>query len=282
VRLQKYQIRSYAELTGPENSQQTHVELLDALREGTSLEDIRVVSDARGEVLAAIRLHPVGPRQWMVDISGAKPGAHRMINHLFEEAALRADKLGRDLLTLVPNEWMDVPLAMALEAAGFRHFGRRMTWRASLEELPHPKLPRRLEWSLVSDSDAFKLFDRAAVGDPWAPRGRAWAQWLLSSEMVSEIWTGSLSGQDAACCCAQVLPDSGWGRIAYMGVFREVRGLGLGRLVHHFGLQRLRALGGRTWEGGTGEKNIPMRRILEGLHLGPPSILAEWRRPWAE
>ena len=273
MRLRRSQVENYARLVSPDAPQAVVDELLSALESGnSSLEDLRVSQNAKGEILAAVRLHRIGPGHWIVLIVGARPGARRLIDVLMLEAAERADiRNVSSLMARIPEAWMDASLTKALYDAGFKNRGRRLAWKEPLEPLCSVETgSTRLQWKQMArplSPPSVGLLARVAVGDPLAPPNmlNALQEWLQTDGMIAEVWVGLLDETAVAWCCTQVIPKTGWSRVTYMGVDSPHRGRGLGVETHEFCLRRIRAMGGVIWEGGCSATNQPMSRILQKL-----------------
>lgn len=183
--------------------------------------------------------------------------------------------------------------ATALAEVGFLSGGERLDFGGPLAAWSAPQ-GSPLSWLPMPSLDPGVLaatadFIRAiALGDPdFDPAEDTLAlllDYLQDPDFDSgpdAVQLGSLGDRPVALLVAQVRERDGWGRITYMGLKEEARGLGLGRWVHAHGLACLQAMGATHYRGGTSSENIPMRRLFEASGFPGLGRLSCWRLPLA-
>ncbi|MCB9698879.1 MAG: GNAT family N-acetyltransferase [Alphaproteobacteria bacterium] len=241
-----------------------------ALSARDDLSDVRVRLGPSDEIVAAAEIVDVGGSEWTATEPVVAEGADAELAPLVDELLERARARGAPALGVrVAVERAE--LASVLLAAGFEEVERRACYRAAVAELPEGD--DGLAWVSMAEAGraaAEALFAEIVATDPWwdepEPPAAVLAAWLRDPILQCDddvVHLGVRDGRAVAFVSAQVNPRSGWGRITYLGLRAELRGQGLGAVVHRHGFAMLRARGGVTYEGGTAVDNAPMRRLFE-------------------
>jgi ribosomal protein S18 acetylase RimI-like enzyme len=182
----------------------------------------------------------------------------------------------------------------SLIARGFKRGEERVEYRMPLDEalaaLEARKITARLAWSCVDTGSetelagAAGLFRQAGEGDPASsPDDDAlgFLRTLIEDEDTvkapERIQIGAFEGVPAAVLALTVYPSDGWSSIYYLGVLPAFRGRGFGgeAMVHAF--RCLKAMGGVTYQDGTGSRNAGARSLFARLGRPPFRVMEEWR-----
>jgi ribosomal protein S18 acetylase RimI-like enzyme len=182
----------------------------------------------------------------------------------------------------------------SLIAHGFEQGEGRVEYRMALDEalaaLEAGKITARLAWSCV-DTDtetelvrAARFFRQAAEGDPNSHPDDdtlGFLKTLLEDEEAvkapERVQIGTFEGVPAAVLALNVYPSDGWSTIYYLGVLPAFRGRRLGdeAMLHAF--RCLKAMGGGTYQDGTGSRNAAARALFARLGKPPFRVMEEWR-----
>jgi GNAT superfamily N-acetyltransferase len=207
-----------------------------------------------------------------------------------------------DSRVVTASEGVDGALAAAraamhrdfLAARGFTQGEGRVEYRMDLEEalaaLEAGKIASKLAWNRV-DADnepelarAAGFFRQASEGDPASHPDEdtlGFLKVLLEDEETAKaperVQIGMCEGVPAAVLALMSYPSDGWSTIYYLGVLPAFRGRGFGAeaMLHAFCC--LKAMGGKTYQDGTGSNNAAARSLF--ARLGRPlfRVMEEWR-----
>ncbi len=276
-------IASYIRLVAPDE-RSAEARFRERLEKGErDLADIRVSPG----VSAAVRVAAIGPRS--AEVLGPF-GEDVAAAGLVAEAMKRARAIGAEAITARPDaDRLGPAYRAALLAGGFRHLGERVEFKTPVERLPDDEgMP--LTWrdlDAVGLDAAAAVLGETAIGDPHGeaersnPRGEL-VEWLADAVLTDGpecVQVGFEADRPVAFLCAQIWPENGWSRIAYMGVIPDARGRGLGTWVHRRGFRMIRDQGGTTYQGGTATDNAAMIHLFEahGCEEVERMFEFEWR-----
>lgn len=223
--------------------------------------------------------HPIGQRaNSLLTVSNYTALLQETIRHI---AQVGGTKLQIRLSSVIPE------LQTALEETGFDLVGKRIEYRTTLDMLPTEE-GSPLTWRTLEEIGlpfAAHLLQRCSIGDPHSSDSEAPIEaineFLSDTELTTSpdcVQIGYLSDTPVAFICAQVMPKTGWSRIAYMGVVPEARGKGLGRWTHRHGFAMLRQQGGTLYHGGTSADNQPMQHLFLSHGCTEFRRMVEWER----
>lgn len=274
MQLRGDELEAWARLT------QTSAETVraDLLRGHTHPDDLRVTRDARG-LAAAVRAYAHHPGAYILLIAGARPGRDRDIAPLLIESAQSVRRRGaRTLSARVPEAWMPL-VEEALRSAGLSFLGWRVEYMVDLAAIPPQPLTDDLVWRTTTPEDptGLAVLKAALRSAPLAPPDveAALMEWL-DAGLRGAIWLGFDAERAVVWVLPQVDAETGWSRIAYLGVAPDARRRGVGRAGLRFGVERLRALGGLRWNDGTAEVNTPILRLLAEMGVVPKKRFGMW------
>ena len=231
------------------------------------LADIRVDL----EVTGAIRLVPLGPRSAvLIGPFGEDAVAAELVPEMVERA--RAAEV--ETISFRPSAAELGPTyRVATLANGFCLLGERVEFKTAVEDLPGEN-GTPLTWRDLGEiglDAAAKMMARTAKGDPTGRSEREEPRAALIEMLADPVLTdgpecvhvGFEGDRAVAFVLAQVLPKTGWSRIAYMGLIPAARGRGLGKWVHRHGFAMIRDQGGTLYHGGTATTNSAMLRLFQ-------------------
>ncbi len=245
------------------------------------LADSRFIDDPPGQMLAAIRLIPLGEGFSVLSELTIRPDAtdtqKEMATGLIPEVMDRARQIfARQVFTRIRKENHFPEYGKVLQKTLFRRIGERIEYMKPVRNLPF-ETGTVLKWKNIRETGqdlAVKLFGEVGRGAP---------DWDADDDPVQLLRTyfsepGLTSGPDCidigyyngvpvAFILCQVSPDDGWSRITFMGIIRQYRGKGLGKWVHRHGFQMIRNQGGKTYHGGCLARNLPMVALFN-RHVG--------------
>jgi len=255
----------------------------------SALHDVIVAADDTGRLHAAVRLIPLAGSTYI--LSGPRVAADtRTTTEEYEQMIARAlDRarlhLATKLETRQRDDQSDGAFTVALESSGFRRIGKRIEFRASVETLPSEK-GSPLRWRTMEETGtelAAEMLALCSIGDPHSSEEddptQAITEFLDDPALTSSpdcVQIGYLDERPVAFACAQVMPSSGWSRIAYMGLAPDVRGKGLGQWVHRHGFEMIRAQGGTLYHGGTAADNAPMLALFAAHGCAELARMTDW------
>ena len=269
-------------------------DVLERLRCGVAeaklhLADIFVTFDPTGErVSGSVRVYAFGKdfvvlTEWRGD-KGA--GTYEALSELLAGATARAAKIEvRKMGTRVSLDGMTDAYRRALQDAGFLFQGRRVEYQTAVSELPDERTSR-LTWTTMADvgeKSVLHLIREASVNTPdgmdieagvSAIEGVLGGSYDTLDPRAAEL--GYLDGRAVAVLLTRVDVDTGWAGIQFLGIVPEVRGQGLGTVVHLHGIATMRDLGGTVYHDGTSETNAPMLRLFEKHGCIEHSRMEEW------
>lgn len=279
MELTEKDLEDYVRLAAPDAPAERHAQMLARIREAVAqgerrLADTRIVREAAGHLRAAVRLAPAGGQTFfLVTPLRADAAADADAAALVPEAMERARAHGARIVRCRPDAARVGPhFTAALRAQGFRDLGERVEFKAPVESLPSDE-GTPFAWrdlAAVGEERAAAMLQAVAEGDPHSgaegedPRAEI-ADWLSAAELTQGpecVQVGFLEERAVAFVCAQVSPETGWSRIAYLGLVPDLRGRGLGRWVHCRGFRMLKEQGGREYHGGTSTSNAAMLRLF--------------------
>jgi ribosomal protein S18 acetylase RimI-like enzyme len=243
----------------------------------TALEAVdqgRVVGRLRGAFMAG------GYR--VVELCASREAAAALLEHV------RAAFPGERLEAIGPP---NLELAAQLEAAGHERLADRVIYGRTLDDVAPP------EGSPLS----FKGYGDIGKGDfldalaRVVPAEELAAQDITAEELLEELLhcAGGLEGTalwqvaylDGAVC-GVIMPQARYpraeeGSILQLGVVAELRGRGLGALLHAHALCALRAAGVRRYIDSTSVSNAAMLRVFERAGCRRGGVSSAWvrRRP---
>jgi GNAT superfamily N-acetyltransferase len=205
---------------------------------------------------------------------------------LVDEAVAQARAEGATVQSRVQLERESPALVQALTRTGGARRGERVEFRTLLADLPEEDPgDRRIRWR-PGALDARTAAVLAATGsdgpdaldfdaDALAHLTAYLSDPVLSADPAATVHVGEVDGRDAALVVAQVARD-GWSTCTWLGLIPEVRGRGLGHLVHRHGIAMLRAQGGQLYHGGTSADNASMRACFARQGCVAWRRFAEW------
>jgi ribosomal protein S18 acetylase RimI-like enzyme len=182
----------------------------------------------------------------------------------------------------------------SLRAHGFRRGEGRVEYSMGVDEalkaLETGKITAQLAWNCIDTDNenelarAAEFIRRVAEGDP-ASHAEDDALGFLKALLEDEdtvkaperVQIGTCEGVPAAVLALMAYPSDGWSTIYYLGVLPEFRGRGFGAEAMLRGLRCLKAMGGRTYQDGTGSANAAARALFERLGKAPFRVMEEWR-----
>jgi ribosomal protein S18 acetylase RimI-like enzyme len=159
----------------------------------------------------------------------------------------------------------------SLIAHGFEQGEGRVEYRMALDEA-------------LAALEAGKITARLAEGDPNSHPDDdtlGFLKTLLEDEEAvkapERVQIGTFEGVPAAVLALNVYPSDGWSTIYYLGVLPAFRGRRLGdeAMLHAF--RCLKAMGGGTYQDGTGSRNAAARALFARLGKPPFRVMEEWR-----
>ncbi len=180
-----------------------------------------------------------------------------------------------------------------LAQCGFKLQQRRIEYQAPLSRLPDD-VGTPLQWESVGDLSLEKLrgladlLTLAAEGDPTHIFDENALTYLQKLAMDPEyplsgkqIHLGKYKNETAAIVIAQTstkpeLQQAGLGRITYMGLLPNFRGLALGQWLQRHGFAMLRASGAKIYRGGTDARNTLMQSLFQRHGCDPRGITQNW------
>lgn len=182
----------------------------------------------------------------------------------------------------------------SLSACGFKRGEDRLEYRMDLADaitaLDTGKSEVELVWNCVgteSKSDlalAGDLFCQASEGDPGSHPGKDTMGFLRAlieekeTVQAPERLQIAMCGNDPAAVLAlKVYPSDGWSTIYYVGVLPAFRGRGFGIAAMLQAFHSLKAMGGKTYQGGTTSRNAAARALFARLGRPPFRLMEEWR-----
>jgi GNAT superfamily N-acetyltransferase len=188
--------------------------------------------------------------------------------------------------TRPPVERVTPAYRAQLLALAFHDLGERVEFKTPVAELP-TEGDSPLAWQTLDEFGlelAARTLSRASIGDPHGlapdedPRAviEGYAQELDLASGPRAVAVGFLEGRPAAFVCAQVHGQTGWSRIAYMGLDPEFRGRHLGAWIHRHGFTMIREQHGTLYHGGTSALNRPMLALFQGAGCKLHARLSEW------
>ncbi|MEN0063547.1 MAG: GNAT family N-acetyltransferase [Myxococcota bacterium] len=193
---------------------------------------------------------------------------------VIEEAVAVAKQLGAHKVALrMPELQCTEAVVAACARSGAAPGPGRVEFEALLADLPLPAPTDSERLSFVPAPDeatAAAVLARTAVASPNGLEPGETAEAVIrqilsrphrTTRLPDVLHLGRRPGvsEPIAMVCAQIDPDDGWSTITYLSLDPQVRGQGLGSVVHRHGLAMLRAQGGRLYRGGTSLTNLPMR-----------------------
>jgi hypothetical protein len=291
VDLNDESIESYVALVNPTDLAEERAARAARLRARVAagqldLANIRVVRDAGGEVIAAVRLDTISPAHLYWGSPAMRSEA--LHDERQETALLVRDALGRTRslgASMVSTRILDEPrfeaYERALAEAGFAQTGDRVEFESAVRDLPEEG-QSPLAWRPLGEvpkAAVVKLLVDVSVGDPCASEADdadAELSGWLQMPGTTRVDIGVCEGQMAAAVVAYARPETGWSTILYMGVIPSLRGRGLGAFVHRHGFAMLRALGGATYHGGTSARNGAMLHLFEVHGCRECARFKEW------
>lgn len=243
-----------------------------------------------GSLHAVLQLEQISPAEYQLITVRVRPNqkVEESDAALIQEACDHARHKGAQaVMTRVNVDVLTPAYQQALQNAGLRQTGERWEFKTPLEELDDDA-GTPLQWQPVTDETldgAATLLARCSSGDPDGlepdedPRQviEGYLQEMdLTRTLEDCVHIGMMEGQPVAFVCAQIDPQDGWSRIAYMGLVPSHRGRGLGHWVHRHGLAMLKAQGGVLYHGGTRTNNAPMLACFQRQRCKRWQRLSEW------
>jgi hypothetical protein len=209
-----------------------------------------------------------------------------LLSEVVERLKEMGAKCGEFRLTERPHL---LPISTRLPKLHFSLSHVRIEFRADLVDLPNDD-DSPLLWIPVSEAGHFtlnnaaKILESAGDGDPdWSSEDvnlKLLKSYLNDPEFKStldSIHIGVIENQPAAIVIAQVIANSGWSRLTYMGLLPKFRSKGLGQWVHRHGFEMMRAQGGKLYHGGTIRGNQPMERLFQKHGCREFRTMQDWR-----
>lgn len=160
-----------------------------------------------------------------------------------------------------------------LAEIGMAKHAERIEYQSPIESLPGDEgsplvwhTAAELNWNAQQLADfTAQILQGAFDIEPGEKPENFIQDWLKHDELscgLQCISVGFLNEVPCGLVVAQVNPQTGWGRLSYIGLTTEFRGRGLGKWVHRRGFNQLKAQGGRLYHGGTHGENLAMQRLF--------------------
>jgi hypothetical protein len=277
-------LKDYVELMQPDLSRNRVAKAVDKICERVhmglrDLADTRIIDDEAGQLLASIRLVPLGEGFWVLSeltlrqdaVDSEQNQSVTLIQDIMTRVHLYSAK---QVFSRIRKEAFFEKYGKSLEQAGFRHIGERVEFKTPVSYLPD-ETGSPLAWKTMDETGydlAIKLFGEVGQGAPdWDEDDDP--EFLLRTYFSEPnlnsgaecVHIGYFNSEPAAFVLAQVSPDDGWSRITFMGVIPRFRGQGLGKWVHRHGFTMIRQQGGQDYQGGCLARNEPMMALFQ-LH----------------
>lgn len=169
----------------------------------------------------------------------------------------------------------------------FKKIAGRIEYKSDVASLPSDKdsplvwkTAKELGWgdSKIANFSSF-ITSNALDIDPNQKPEDFIQDWLHHDELTHGpdcIAIGFLENKPITMSVVQINKESGWSRVAYMGVIPEYRNCGLGKWVHRQGFRMMKEQGGKLYHGGTHSENLPMRRLFESHGCELFCEMEEW------
>jgi ribosomal protein S18 acetylase RimI-like enzyme len=267
------------------------------------------LTNEKGTVCASVNIFPEDRESWAIAVSWKEgvdglPDAPAW-NEAIESSLAQCKEKGATTVgsrVITANEGVGEALIAARAAMhrdslitrGFKRGEERVEYRMALNEalaaLESRKITARLAWSCVDAGSETELaraagfFRQAAEGDPASNPDDdmlSFLRTLLEDEGTvkapERIQIGTREGVPAAVLALTMYPSDGWSSIYYLGVQPGFRGRGFGTeaMVHAF--RCLKAMGGTTYQDGTGSRNASARSLFARLGRPPFRVMEEWK-----
>jgi ribosomal protein S18 acetylase RimI-like enzyme len=221
------------------------------------------LTNENGILCAYVDIREEDGAAWAIVVSWKKgvnglPDA-RAWNEAIETSIARCREKGASIIdsrVITASEGVDEALMAAraaihrdsLVARGFEQGEGRVEYRIDLEEalvaLDAGKIAAKLSWNCVDTNSETEL---ARAGAP------------------------------AAVLALMAYPSDGWSTIYYLGVLPAFRGRGFGAEAMLHAFRCLKAMGGKTYQDGTGSRNAAARSLFARLGRPPFRTMEEWR-----
>ncbi len=176
----------------------------------------------------------------------------------------------------------------ALKLCSFEKKHDRIEYRAPMDSLPRDS-GSPIRWEPIaplgswSEAQAAELLHASAIGDPdFNPTEDTAANLRadLSDPALTSgpdcVHIGFINSKPVAIGVAQIILETGWSRVTYMGVLPDFRCKGLGKWVHRHGFTMMRQQGGKLYHGGTVASNAAMISLFEGHGCTEYRRMQEW------
>jgi GNAT superfamily N-acetyltransferase len=289
-RLQEYVALTKADKT--EKERQKAIEELDRdFKSGKcDLEDCRVMKDSESQLMASIRLYPLGQGAsiltQLVTRKGIPDEDRNRATSLIAEAVDRAQISGcRTIETRIDVLAFFDAYRLALINTGFVHKGDRIEFKYPVEKLPDDE-GNPIQWQpmdRVGFEKAAHLLYEVSQGQPDADPNEdpveALKRYLSEPGLTNTpacVHVGFFNGNPAAFVMAQVNRATGWSRITHMGLVPAFRSQGLGKWVHRHGFAMIRAQGGTLYHGGCSQENTVMISLFNRHGCKEVEKMHEW------
>ncbi|MFM6930312.1 MAG: hypothetical protein ACKOX6_17730 [Bdellovibrio sp.] len=207
---------------------------------------------------------------------------------LFDSAFKKASENGATKIVVrLRTDYEHSKFSNILSKLDFKIEDSRVEFRSEVSELPGSddsplswKSCTELKWS---EDDLANFVVRVTEGSLYSQSAASapafisdWIQHDELSHGMDCIHIAWIENQPTAICVAQVERETGWSRLAYMGLMPEYRSRQLGQWVHRHGFTMLRSQGGVEYVGGTSTANKPMIDLFLKHRCEKLWTLEEW------
>ncbi len=208
--------------------------------------------------------------------------------NLFTQAKDAAHSFNAESIEIrIRLDYEPATIQSILNELGFKKKSGRIEYQCDVKNLPDEKsaplvwkTARDLGWDHQQIADFTKEIIKDSLDINPNEKPEDFIQdWLHHEELTSGldcIAIGFIEGNACALTVVQVNKDTGWSRIAYMGVIPSYRGKGLGKWVHQHGFAMMKQQGGILYHGGTHSDNLAMRKLFETHGCAVYCEMEEW------
>ena len=160
-----------------------------------------------------------------------------------------------------------------LSELGIKKFAERIEYRCDIANLPDDTgsplkwlTTQELKWNKHQVARfASEIVKGSFDFDPEENMEDFVQDWIHHHEYTHGfdcIAIGFSGDKPCALVVAQIEKETGWSRLAYVGIIPELRGRGLGKWVHRHGFKMMKDQGGKLYHGGTHGDNKPMQKLF--------------------
>lgn len=193
---------------------------------------------------------------------------------LFRQAYDAAVEMGAGVVGVrIRTEYEPEIFRTILTEIGMVKSAERIEYQIQLSELPGDegspltwRTARELNWDVQKIADFVgQITDGALDIEPDEKPENFIQDWLSHEELSSGPECISIGFKNETACAlvvAQVNGETGWSRLAYVGLLPKFRGQRLGKWIHRRGFAELRKQGGTLYHGGTHGENRAMQKLF--------------------